>query len=422
LTGGIHRLGFLPGSEEGSALDYVRRLGRLRWKRRFRERRAVDLDGARPASETFADGEDWLVVCDEVAIPLPGSDQLAAVEGIVAVATRRSPADPPAVHTLAELERANIPSAEECRAHAGDPPAIGFSVSDFPPSGGETVREYVGRLLSFAPVHRFPGQFAAIVFKDVAGTDPGGVCTRLLDQVAGTDPAGACTRFVEQVAGKDSGGVCTRLVTSGERPEIIRHFPDRVRRLLDVGCGTGETSAAIRRASPGVSITGIERHAAYAERARARLDRVIPRDATRALRDLAEEGARFDAFLFADVLEHLEGPIDALTLARGLAVPGATLVASVPNAAHLSLVRDLVAGRFDPVPAGLADAGHLRWFTRSSLEEALDEAGWRTVGVTSLPGAPAPDVEPFLDFVAGFPEFDRDALATYQWVAVARAE
>jgi 2-polyprenyl-3-methyl-5-hydroxy-6-metoxy-1,4-benzoquinol methylase len=390
LTGGIHRLGFLPGSEEGSALDYVRRLGRLRWKRRFRERRAVDLDGARPASETFADGEDWLVVRDEVAIPLPGSDQLAAVEGIVAVATRRSPADPPAVHTLAELERANIPSAEECRAHAGDPPAIGFSVSDFPPSGGETVREYVGRLLSFAPAHRFPGRFAAIVFEQVAGTDP--------------------------------AGVCTRLVTSGERPEIIRHLPDRIHCLLDVGCGTGETSAAIRRASPGVSITGIERHAAYAERARARLDRVIPRDATRALRDLVEEGARFDAFLFADVLEHLEGPIDALTLARGLAVPGATLVASVPNAAHLSLVRDLVAGRFDPVPAGLADAGHLRWFTRSSLEEALDEAGWRTVRVTSLPGAPAPDVEPFLDFVAGFPEFDRDALATYQWVAVARAE
>jgi SAM-dependent methyltransferase len=390
LTGGIHRLGFLPGSEKGSALDYVRRLGRLRWKRRFQERRAVDLDGARPASETFADGEDWLVVCDEVAIPLPGSDQLAAVEGIVAVATRRSPADPPAVHTLAELERANIPSAEECPAHAGDPPAIGFSVSDFPPSGGETVREYVGRLLSFAPAHRFPGQFAAIVFEQVAGTDP--------------------------------AEVCTRLVASGERPEIIRHFPDRVRRLLDVGCGTGETSAAIRRASPGVSITGIERHAAYAQRARARLDRVIPRDATQALRDLVQEGARFDAFLFADVLEHLEGPIDALTLARGLAVPGATLVASVPNVAHLSLVRDLVAGRFDPVPAGLADAGHLRWFTRSSLEEALDEAGWRTVGVTSLPGAPAPDVEPFLDFVAGFPEFDRDALATYQWVAVARAE
>jgi 2-polyprenyl-3-methyl-5-hydroxy-6-metoxy-1,4-benzoquinol methylase len=389
LTGGIHRLGFLPGSEEGSALDYVRRLGRLRWKRRFRERRAVDLDGARPASETFADGEDWLVVRDEVAIPLPGSDQLAAVEGIVAVATRRSPADPPAVHTLAELERANIPSAEECRAHAGDPPAIGFSVSDFPPSGGETVREYVGRLLSFAPAHRFPGRFAAIVFEQVAGTDP--------------------------------ARVCTRLVTS-ERPEVVCHLPDRIHCLLDVGCGTGETSAAILRTSPGVSITGIERNAAYAKRARERLDRVIPRDATRALRDLVEEGARFDAFLFADVLEHLEGPIDALTLARGLAVPGATLVASVPNAAHLSLVRDLVAGRFDPVPAGLADAGHLRWFTRSSLEEALDEAGWRTVRVTSLPGAPAPDVEPFLDFVAGFPEFDRDALATYQWVAVARAE
>jgi 2-polyprenyl-3-methyl-5-hydroxy-6-metoxy-1,4-benzoquinol methylase len=382
LTGGIHRLGFLSESEEGGALDYVRRLGRLRWKRRFRERPAVALDGSRPASETFAAGEDWLVVCDEVAIPLPGGE-LAPAEGRVVVATQRSPADPPAVHTLAELERASIPSAQVRPKHAGDPPAFAFSVSDFPPSRGETVREYARRLLSSA--HRIPGRFAAIVFNQVAGTDPGGVCT-------------------------------------SERPEVVCHLPDRIHRLLDVGCGTGETSAAIRRTSPDVSITGIERNAAYAKRARERLDRVMTCDATRALGDLAGEGARFDAFLFADVLEHLEDPIGALTLARGLAVPGATLVVSVPNVAHLSLVRDLVAGRFDPVPAGLADAGHLRWFTRSSLEEALDESGWQTIGVKSLPGAPAPDVEPFLDFVAGFPELDRDALATYQWVAVARAE
>jgi 2-polyprenyl-3-methyl-5-hydroxy-6-metoxy-1,4-benzoquinol methylase len=388
LTGGIHRLGFLPGSEEGGALDYVRRLGRLRWKRRFRERRAVALDGSRSASETFAAGEDWLVVCDEVAIPLPGGE-LSPGEGRVVVVTRRSPADPPAVHTLAELERANIPSAQVRPAHAGDPPAFAFSVSDFPPSRGETVRDYVRRLLSSAPAHRIPARFAAVVFNQVAGTDP--------------------------------AGVCTRLVTS-ERPEVVCHLPDRIQRLLDVGCGTGETSAAIRRTSPGVSITGIERNAAYAERARERLDRVMTCDATRALGDLTDEGARFDAFLLADVLEHLEDPIGALTLARGLAVPGATLVVSVPNVAHLSLVRDLIAGRFDPVPAGLADAGHLRWFTRSSLEEALDESGWQTIGVTALPGAPAPDVEPFLDFVAGFPELDRDALATYQWVAVARAE
>jgi SAM-dependent methyltransferase len=335
----------------------------------------VDLDPRRPASQTFVAGENWLVVCDDVAIPLPGGE-LAPIEGGVVLATRRSPADLPVVHTLAELERAGFSSSKEGSPHPGDPPAIAFSVSDCPPASDETVREYVRRLLTSAPAHRLPAAFAAIVFDE----------------------------------------------PSGERPEIVGYFPARVRRLLDVGCGAGKASAAIRRASPRVSITGIERNPADADRARSRMDRVIPLDATRALGKLANDGERFDAFLFADVLEHLENPVGVLTLARELAAPGATLVASVPNVAHLSLVRDLVAGRFDPVPAGLADAGHLRWFTRSSLQEALDESGWSNVTVTALPGAPAPEPEAFLNFVAAFPEFDRDALETYQWVAVARAE
>jgi hypothetical protein len=122
------------------------------------------------------------------------------------------------------------------------------------------------------------------------------------------------------------------------------------------------------------------------------------------------------------VLEHLEDSIGALMLGRELAHPGATLVASVPNVGHMSLVRDLVRGRFDPLPAGLADAGHLRWFTRASLEDALEEAGWRTVLIEPLPGAPAPDAGPFLEIASAFPEADRDSLVTYQWIAVALAE
>ncbi|HMA19090.1 MAG TPA: class I SAM-dependent methyltransferase, partial [Thermoanaerobaculia bacterium] len=194
------------------------------------------------------------------------------------------------------------------------------------------------------------------------------------------------------------------------------------RRLLDVGCGSGAVSASVRAESPEVEITGIERRSFVADRARGNIDRVIAGDAPAALRELAREGARFDAFLFADVLEHLEDPIGALSLARGLALDGATLVVSVPNVGHLSMVRDLVRGRFDPIPAGLGDAGHLRWFTRSFLEDALEEAGWKTTRVDGLPGAPAPDSEAFLERSRVFPEADPASLTTYQWVAIARAE
>jgi hypothetical protein len=124
--------------------------------------------------------------------------------------------------------------------------------------------------------------------------------------------------------------------------------------------------------------------------------------------------------VYADVLEHLEDPVSALVLGRRLAAPGARLLVSVPNVAHLSIARDLVLGRFDPVPAGLTDASHLRWFTRQVLAEALLESGWQVDAIEGEPGAPPPHAEEFLALAAAWPDADRESLLTYQWIATAR--
>lgn len=375
MTGDVRRLGFLRRSEEGSAPDdYGRRLGRLRWRRRFAERRAVQLDGASPAASILGRGTEWIVIRDETALPLPG-EEISRLPGRVSLAAARTPADAP-VHTLAEFERAAFVAVEPQTLPGGEAPALLFSTGDFPPGEGETVATYVERLLSSSTPSSKPPEFAAVVFEESAD----------------------------------------------ERPDVARHVPVGTRRLLDVGFGFGSVARGLHRSRPGLSVTGIERRPSAAA-ARSGIDRVIEGDAAGALAALVREGARFDGFLFADVLEHLEDPIGALALARDLALPDATLVASVPNVGHLSIVRDLVRGRFDPLPAGLTDAGHLRWFTRAFLEDALEEAGWKTIRVEGLPGAPAPDAEKFLEpAVRAFPEADPVALTTYQWVAVARAE
>jgi len=375
LTAPLAKIGFLSRGEAGIAPDYVRCLARQRWRRRFPGRCSEELCEDRAAARTFFPSESWIVVLDEIALPLPG-EEIAPVAGDVLLASVRSPVDPPVVHTLAEFERASFPPGDRGVPRAESAPALAFRVSDVPPEPGETVGDYVRRLLSGDSVRSLPALFAAVVFDRPAG----------------------------------------------ERPEVIRHFPHGILRLLDVGCGPGEASGAIRRTRPQVSVTGIERDPAAAALARTDLDRVIEGDALEALRGLAAAGERFDAFLFADVLEHLPDPIAALAFARELALPKATLVVSVPNVGHLSLVRDLVQGRFDPLPSGLADGGHLRWFTRGSLAEALDEAGWRTLSIESLPGSPPPDEGEFLRWASNFPEADRDALTTYQWVAVAQPQ
>jgi hypothetical protein len=368
------RIGFL--SDGGAELDYGRRLARLRWRRRFPGRPAGDLAAEAEASRTLSVSDRWVLVRDETALPTPG-DSLEAAPGRVVLAARVSPASTPFVHTLRELEvTPRAPGAEA--TGAASCPALSFSVGDFPPRPGETVDGYVRRLLAPPTPHAIASGFGAVSF-----------------------------------VGEGRGA-------AGDRPEVIRLLPPAVKRLLDVGCARGEVGAAVRRAQPGAVVTGIEREPLAAEQARARLDRVIEGEAASAIAELARAGERFDAFLFADVLEHLEDPIGALAAARGLATADATLVASVPNVGHLSLVRDLVLGRFDPLPAGLADAGHLRWFTRASLADALDEAGWRTVSIDAFGGAPPPDPGPFLDLAAGWPDADAATLLTYQWLVVAR--
>ena len=310
------------------------------------------------------------------------------------LATPLSPASAPFVHTLRELETVPRPATPGGSGdREGSPgfdggsgdhkvprlesPALVFSTADFPAREGETVAAFVRRLVSRETPHAFAPGFAAVTFEGVPGD-------------------------------------------AGERAEVIRLLPPAVRRLLDVGCASGEAGGAVRRREGGVHVTGVELDRASAERARNRLDRVIEGEALAVLADLVRSGERFDAFLFADVLEHLDDPIGALALGRELATAEATLVASVPNVGHLSLVRDLALGRFDPLPAGLADAGHLRWFTRASLGEALEEAGWRPVSIDASPGAPPPDAGPFLARAAPWSGPNTDDLLAYQWLAVAR--
>ncbi len=205
-----------------------------------------------------------------------------------------------------------------------------------------------------------------------------------------------------------------------ERPEVTSRLPEAPARILDAGCGSGGLALA-RARRPGWNVTGIEKDPRQAARARDRCDAVIEGDLAEVLPRLSAAGERFDAIVFADVLEHLEDPVAALAQARRLASPDGVLVASVPNVGHVSVVRDLLLGRHDPVPAGLCDVGHLRWFTRSSFAEMIAEAGWSLESLDGEAGAPAPDREPFLELVTEWPDADRESLGTYQWIAKARA-
>ena len=92
------------------------------------------------------------------------------------------------------------------------------------------------------------------------------------------------------------------------------------RRVLDVGCWTGDTGRVLL--ARGCTVSGVELDAEAAEIARADLEQVVVADLdASALTELFPTGS-FDVVVLGDVLEHLADPVRVLTDAASLLAPG----------------------------------------------------------------------------------------------------
>jgi GT2 family glycosyltransferase/2-polyprenyl-3-methyl-5-hydroxy-6-metoxy-1,4-benzoquinol methylase len=158
------------------------------------------------------------------------------------------------------------------------------------------------------------------------------------------------------------------------RPEILALVPKGARSILDVGCGAGQLGRAIK-ARQDCTVFGVEINEAVANRARTCLDRVWTGDIESIELDLTAES--LDVIVCGDVLEHLTEPRDVLKRLSRYLKPDGRLIASVPNVAHHTVIRGLLAGNWSYEPAGLLDETHLRFFTAREIEKLFYRAGFR---------------------------------------------
>ena len=89
----------------------------------------------------------------------------------------------------------------------------------------------------------------------------------------------------------------------------------------------------------------------------------------------ALKGKAFDYILFADVLEHLANPENALKNAVKFLKYDGRVLLSVPNIAHSSIIIALMQNKFDYRSVGLLDETHLKHFTYGTLKNMLGNAG-----------------------------------------------
>lgn len=200
------------------------------------------------------------------------------------------------------------------------------------------------------------------------------------------------------------------------RAELIPHVPEEVHSLLDIGCSRGGFGAAVKEAR-GCRVTGVEMNRHEAAAAAKILDQVWIGDLFAI--DIQE---KFDCITCLDVLEHFSEPPRLLEKIKNMLNSGGKIVISVPNVGHWSVVEDLIAGRWDYIPAGILCATHLRFYTRSSLLQLLESNGLRPVYVDTIcTPIPEPLKQSFAAYCSVGSETDEESLSILQYVVVAEA-
>lgn len=147
-------------------------------------------------------------------------------------------------------------------------------------------------------------------------------------------------------------------------------------RLIEVGCGTGHFLEAAWRA--GFDVAGVEPSEVAADQSSRRVSAEIY---VGTIEDVRLSAASADVVCAFHVLEHLTDPLAALGRMRETLAHGGHLFVEVPNIESVRARRDRERWfHLDP-------AHHACHFSPSSLQEALNRAGFKIVRMTTIPAA-----------------------------------
>jgi 2-polyprenyl-3-methyl-5-hydroxy-6-metoxy-1,4-benzoquinol methylase len=162
------------------------------------------------------------------------------------------------------------------------------------------------------------------------------------------------------------------------RFDLLTRISPEAKSILEFGCGEAPLGEALKRRQK-CRVVGIELDPDAAAIAQKRIDAVYRGDVREIVSILDE---KFDWIIGGDIVEHLDEPWSFLAELRRIALPGGKLLLSLPNLSNAAVISDLLRGRFDYVYMGLTCVGHLRFFTRQSIEDMLTIAGWEVVEIS----------------------------------------
>lgn len=146
--------------------------------------------------------------------------------------------------------------------------------------------------------------------------------------------------------------------------------------VLDLGCGNGALACALLEA--GHDVVGVDASRSGVALANGRAPgRFFVHDFTDGTLPEALRGRRFGTVVATEVIEHLYDPRGFLDLARGVLAPSGDLILSTPYHGYLKNLALAASGRLEAHLSPLWDGGHIKFFSRKTLETMLRQQGFR---------------------------------------------
>jgi 2-polyprenyl-3-methyl-5-hydroxy-6-metoxy-1,4-benzoquinol methylase len=178
----------------------------------------------------------------------------------------------------------------------------------------------------------------------------------------------------DTVTGPESCGYIT--------PEVLRILESlKSKRVCDLGSGNGALVSTLQQA--GYYAAGVE----YDKEGVALSRRNYPeinfynlgvQDDPEQI--LATEGQPFDAIVSTEVIEHLFSPHLLPNFARRVLVEGGHLVISTPYHGYLKNLALSLFNKWDKHHTVLWHGGHIKFWSRNTLTQLLEQNGFEVVG------------------------------------------
>ena len=153
---------------------------------------------------------------------------------------------------------------------------------------------------------------------------------------------------------------------------VFQQIPQQAKRILDIGCGSGNLSQAIKQ-KLNCEVVGITYSEDEANLASQFLNNVIIVDINEL--DTSTLG-EFDCIICSHILEHLYNPEKLLIKLHNNLSKEGKLIVALPNILFFKQRWEFIKGNFKYTDGGLMDKTHFRFFDWETAYQLLIETNW----------------------------------------------